>query len=215
MQDSIKDNNEWFLARIAPDRGGYLGELRAFAEKEGVPIFGEEVENFLRFFLPVLCPSRILELGTAIGYSASVMAAVLLEATITTVEIDPDRAVSARTHFQNQDLESRIRLVVEDAEAFMRNDEGIYDFIFVDAAKGQYEKYLKRALALLAPGGVIAMDNVLFHGMLASKELYVRRKVTIVKRLKRMLYDILREEGIVADILPIDDGLLLIRREYE
>ncbi len=203
---------EDYLARLYPKDEGYLGTLRTFAEGEDVPIVDVQVENFLRFFLPLLKPNRILELGTAVGYSASLMARAVPEAKITTVELDPDRAISARTHFQNQKLEERVRLVVGDAAEFIQNDTGLYDFIFIDAAKGQYEIYLRQSLRHLHPGGVICMDNVLFHGMLASKKLFKRRKITIVKRLKRLLYEVLRAENLSSSVLPIGDGLLLIRR---
>ena len=203
---------EDYLAQLFPEPTGYLKDLRAFAEAEGVPIIDAQVENFLNFFLPLLGAKTILELGTAVGYSASMMARALPDAKITTVELDADRAINARTHFQNQDLEKRIHLVVGDAELFIQQDRGRYDFIFIDAAKGQYEIYLKESLRLLAPGGVILMDNVLFHGMLASKKLFKRRKITIVKRLKRLLHRVLHSENLSATVLPIGDGLLLIRR---
>ena len=203
---------EDYLAQLFPEPTGYLKDLRAFAEAEGVPIIDAQVENFLNFFLPLLGAKTILELGTAVGYSASMMARALPDAEITTVELDADRAINARTHFQNQDLEKRIHLVVGDAELFIQQDNGRYDFIFIDAAKGQYETYLKESLRLLAPGGVILMDNVLFHGMLASKKLFKRRKITIVKRLTRLLHRVLHSENLSATVLPIGDGLLLIRR---
>lgn len=203
---------EDYLARLFPEQEGYLGELRAFAEDEGIPIVDRQVENFLQFFLALLAPKKILELGTAVGYSASLMARAVDDAEITTVELDPDRAINARTHFQNQHLEERIHLVVGDGRDFIQRDEDLYDFIFIDAAKGQYEIFLKESLRRLAPGGVIVMDNVLFHGMLASKQLFKRRKITIVKRLKHMLHAVLRAENLSATVLPIGDGLLLVRR---
>ena len=203
---------EDYLAQLFPEQVAYLGELRAFAEEEGIPIVDRQVENFLQFFLALLAPKKILELGTAIGYSASLMASAVEGAEITTVELDPDRAINARTHFQNQHLEERIRLIVGDARDFIHTDEEFYDFIFIDAAKVQYEIFLKESLRRLAPGGVIVMDNVLFHGMLASKKLYKRRKITIVKRLKRLLYKVLRADNLSATVLPIGDGLLLVRR---
>ena len=203
---------EDYLAQLFPEPTGYLKDLRIFAEAEGVPIIDVQVENFLNFLLPLLKAKTILELGTAVGYSASMMARALPGATITTVELDPDRAINARTHFQNQNLEDRIHLIVADAAEFIQKDEGSYDFIFIDAAKGQYEIYLKESLRRLSPGGVILMDNVLFHGMLASKKLFKRRKITIVKRLKRLLYRVLRADNLSATVLPVGDGLLLIRR---
>lgn len=203
---------EDYLAQLFPEPTGYLKDLRVFAEAEGVPIIDVQVENFLNFFLPLLGAKTILELGTAVGYSASMMARALPDSEITTVELDPDRAINARTHFQNQHLEDRIHLIVGDAEEFIQKDRGTYDFIFIDAAKGQYEIYLKESLRRLSSGGVILMDNVLFHGMVASKKLFKRRKITIVKRLKRLLHRVLHAENVSATVLPIGDGLLLIRR---
>lgn len=202
---------EDFINDLVPEKDGYLKDMRTFAEEEEVPIIDRQVENYLSFFLSVLKPATILELGTAIGYSASVMAQAT-DAHITTVELDPDRAVNARTHFQNQNLEERVQLIVGDAADFIAKDEGSYDFIFIDAAKGQYEVYLEKCLKLLNRDGIICMDNVLFHGMLASKALFKRRKITIVKRLKRMLHTVFQSEELSVNLLPIGDGVLMIRR---
>lgn len=202
---------EDFINDLVPEKDGYLKDMRTFAEEEEVPIIDRQVENYLSFFLSVLKPATILELGTAIGYSASVMAQAT-DAHITTVELDPDRAVNARTHFQNQNLEERVQLIVGDAADFIAKDEGSYDFIFIDAAKGQYEVYLEKCLKLLNRDGIICMDNVLFHGMLASKVLFKRRKITIVKRLKRMLHTVFQSEELSVNLIPIGDGVLMIRR---
>lgn len=202
---------EDFINDLVPEKDGYLKDMRTFAEEEEVPIIDRQVENYLSFFLSVLNPATILELGTAIGYSALVMAQAT-DAYITTVELDPDRAVNARTHFQNQNLEERVQLIVGDAADFIEKDEGSYDFIFIDAAKGQYEVYLEKCLKLLNRDGIICMDNVLFHGMLASKELFKRRKITIVKRLKRMLHTVFQSEELSVNLIPIGDGVLMIRR---
>lgn len=202
---------EDFINDLVPEKDGYLKDMRTFAEEEEVPIIDRQVENYISFFLTVLNPATILELGTAIGYSASVMAQAT-DAHITTVELDPDRAVNARTHFQNQNLEERVQLIVGDAADFIAKDEGSYDFIFIDAAKGQYEVYLEKCLKLLNRDGIICMDNVLFHGMLASKALFKRRKITIVKRLKRMLHTVFQSEELSVNLIPIGDGVLMIRR---
>ena len=203
-----------FLNELVPEKDNYLKEMRRFAEEEEVPIIDRQVENYLAFFLSVLKPRTILELGTAIGYSASVMARAT-NAVITTVELDPVRAINARTHLQNQHLEERVHLIVGDAAEFITKDQGSYDFIFIDAAKGQYEVYLKECLRLLNEDGVICMDNVLFHGMLASKALFKRRKITIVKRLKRMLHTVFQSDELSVNLLPVGDGVLMIRRLNE
>lgn len=205
---------EEFLNELVPEKDNYLKEMRRFAEEEEVPIIDRQVENYLAFFLSVLKPRTILELGTAIGYSASVMARAT-NAVITTVELDPVRAINARTHLQNQHLEDRVDLIVGDAAEFITKDRGSYDFIFIDAAKGQYEVYLKECLRLLNEDGVICMDNVLFHGMLASKALFKRRKITIVKRLKRMLHTVFQSDDLSVNLLPVGDGVLMIRRLNE
>ena len=205
---------EEFLNELVPEKDNYLKEMRRFAEEEEVPIIDRQVENYLAFFLSVLKPRAILELGTAIGYSASVMARAT-NAVITTVELDPVRAINARTHLQNQHLEDRVNLIVGDAAEFITKDRGSYDFIFIDAAKGQYEVYLKECLRLLNEDGVICMDNVLFHGMLASKALFKRRKITIVKRLKRMLHTVFQSDELSVNLLPVGDGVLMIRRLNE
>ena len=212
--DTTEPFIEEFLNELVPEKDNYLKEMRRFAEEEEVPIIDRQVENYLAFFLSVLKPRTILELGTAIGYSASVMARAT-NAVITTVELDSVRAINARTHLQNQHLEDRVDLIVGDAAEFITKDRGSYDFIFIDAAKGQYEVYLKECLRLLNEDGVICMDNVLFHGMLASKALFKRRKITIVKRLKRMLHTVFQSDELSVNLLPVGDGVLMIRRLNE
>ncbi|MDO5301589.1 MAG: O-methyltransferase [Tissierellia bacterium] len=203
---------ENYLREISPPGDEDLQELRAFGEGEDFPILKPETESFFRFLLPSIRPKRILELGTAMGYSALVFHRAAPESQIDTVEIQPEMAIFARTNIQNHHLEDKIHLHIGDAAQYLKEAEGPYDLIFVDAAKAQIPNYVAAALPLLSEEGWMVVDNVLYHGMIASKRFFEHRKITIVKRLRKFLPQILAREDVHATVLPIGDGLLLIRK---
>ncbi|MCD1147170.1 O-methyltransferase [Peptoniphilus sp. KCTC 25270] len=215
MSNVVEKYIEEYLEEILPSQDEYLEKMRAIAEEDAVPIVEREIAEFLQFFLGTIRPQKILELGTAIGYSASLMAKTLPEAKIDTVEIMPEMAIMARTHFHNQGIEDQVQLHVMDAMDFVKETKETYDFIFVDAAKGQYEEYFQYGMEHLSKDGVMLLDNVLFHGMIANEELFVRRKVTIVKRMRKFLPEVLKDKRYKASLLPVADGILLVRRNHE
>lgn len=215
MTNIVHSYIEKYLDSIYPKENKYMSRLRTLAEEDGVPIVDRQVGEFLKILLHLTKPDSILELGTAVGYSASLFAQTLSDVYIDTVEINPDMAIMARTNFHNLSLENRIRLHVCDALDFLKKDERFYDFIFIDAAKGQYQEFFDLSLERLDKNGLIVIDNVLFHGMIASNEYAVRRKITIIKRLRNFLPEILSDERFDSSLLPIGDGLLLVRRKDE
>lgn len=215
MTNIVEPYIEEYLNEIYPKEDAYLSKLREIAVEDSVPIIDRQVGEHIKLLLKLTKPKSILELGTAIGYSASLMAKTLMDVKIDTVEIQPTMAVMARTNFHNQKLEDRISLHVCDAIKYLQETNKKYDFIFIDAAKGQYEEFFELSLGCLEKDGLIVMDNVLFHGMIASNEYAIRRKVTIIKRLRRFLPEILSSDKFDSSLLPIGDGLLLIRRKDE
>ena len=185
-----------------------LGELEEKAKQERIPIIRHEMLDFLHVFLELKKPESILEAGTGTGFSASFFAsATEAGSRITTIEKDPGRAERARENFRYLGYDQKITLIEGDVLEIFHELEGPYDFIFMDAAKGQYINLLPDVLRLLAPGGILISDNVLQEGdMLESHYLVERRNRTICKRMREYLYALKHTPELITTIVPIGDG---------
>lgn len=182
-----------------------------------VPIIRKETQSFLKTLLLIHRPRRVLEIGTAVGFSALLMSAYLpKEGHITTVENYEKRIPIARENFRHCGKEEQIRLIQGDALAVMKELEGPFDFIFMDAAKGQYVYYLPEAVRLLTPGGVLMSDNVLQDGdVLESRFAVERRNRTIHSRMREYLYELKHHQLLQTSILPLGDGVALSVKQIE
>ena len=190
--------------------------MSQYAEENHVPIVERESEEFINFLISMKKPKKILELGTAIGYSSISFAKrnKCIEK-IDSVELKEEMVEIARRNISDVGLDGIIHVYNSDAYDFLVDLEEKYDLIFIDAAKGQYEKYFDSALKNLNEKGIILCDNVLFKGMIAEDSLVKRRKITIVKRLRKFLKDISSDERFISSVVPIGDGILLVRRKDE
>ena len=197
-----------FINSLEPDTDPFLAGLEQEAVREGIPVIRHEMISFLRVFLEMKHPSRILEVGTAVGFSALVMAVFSgPECRITTIERDPERAGAARKNFTECAAGGKITLLEGDAEDILSRLDPSYDLIFMDAAKGQYIHFLDDVKRLLSPGGVLISDNVLQEGdLLESRFLVERRSRTIYKRMREYLYSLKHDPVFVTSIIPIADG---------
>ncbi len=199
------------------DRGhGQLCDRIAREAREAfVPIIRKETAAFLKTMIASVKPMKILEVGTAVGYSALLMAQVMPKgAHITTIEKYEPRILLARAHFKEAGMEQRITLIEGDAGEILDGLAETYDFIFMDAAKGQYIHWLPRIMDLLAPGGVLFSDNVLQDGNIVESRFAVeRRDRTIHSRMREYLYTLKHMEELETSIIPIGDGVTLsVRR---
>lgn len=197
-----------FINSLEPDTDPFLAGLEQEAVREGIPVIRHEMISFLRVFLEMKHPSRILEVGTAVGFSALVMAVFSgPECRITTIERDPERAGAARKNFTGCAAGGKVTLLEGDAEDILSRLDPSYDLIFMDAAKGQYIHFLDDVKRLLSPGGVLISDNVLQEGdLLESRFLVERRSRTIYKRMREYLYSLKHDPVFVTSIIPIADG---------
>lgn len=201
------------LDRGLPDK---LKELETEAKESGVPIIRPQMQSLMRVLLSLQKPMRILEVGTAIGFSALLMAEYVPEgAHITTIEKYEKRIPIARENFIKFNRDKDITLLEGDATEILRELTGPYDFIFMDAAKGQYINFLPDILRLLTPGGVLLSDNVLQDGnVIESRFAVVRRDRTIHSRMRDYLYELKHNDELVTDILPVGDGVTIsVKRE--
>ena len=176
-----------------------------------VPIIRKETQSFLKVLLMMHRPLRILEVGTAVGFSAILMSEYMPEdGHITTIENYEKRIPIARENFERAGKEDKITLIQGDALEVMKELSGPYDFIFMDAAKGQYIHYMPEVLRLLSKGGVLMSDNVLQDGdIIESRFAVERRNRTIHGRMREYLYELKHHEQLQTSIIPLGDGVAL------
>jgi len=186
---------------------GILKELEQYAMEHGVPIIQPEVARMLSVIIRIHKPEKVLEVGTAIGYSAITIAGVLGEkGLIDTVEISEEKAILANDNIYRAGLKHRINIIVGDAADVLKCLDKNYDMIFMDAAKGQYPDLLPECLRMLNSGGVLISDNILFKG-LTAKEQVKRKNRTISNRLKQYLSELCNHPDLETSIIPIGDGV--------
>ena len=176
-----------------------------------VPIIRKETQSFLKVMMLMNRPARVLEVGTAVGFSAILMSEYLPEGShITTIENYEKRIPIARNNFKRAGKEEQITLIEGDALEVMKTLEGPYDFIFMDAAKGQYIHYMPEAVRLLSDGGILMSDNVLQDGdIIESRFAVERRNRTIHSRMRDYLYELKHSDVLETSIIPLGDGVAL------
>ena len=189
----------------------YLEEIEKYAKLTDVPIIRKEMQSFLRFLLTMQKPKRILEVGTAIGFSALLMGEYTTnDCKITTIEKYEKRIPIAQDNFRKHDKANKITLIEGDAINVLEELEGTFDLIFMDAAKGQYIHFMPDILRLLAQGGLLVSDNVLQDGdIIESRYIITRRNRTIHSRMREYLFELTHHEALETTILPIGDGITL------
>ena len=201
-----------FLESLIPKRSKFLTELReksARAESYA-PIIEPQAEQLLITMLAACKPRRVLEIGTAVGYSAILMAENLPEnSEIITVERYKKHAEIAVDNVFAVGREKQIRVIEGEAAEVLSWLDGEFDFIFLDAAKGQYLQFMPDILRLLKSGGILFSDDILYKGMVEDDDAVVRRKITIVKRLRAYLEAIMNHPVLTTAVIPIGDGVAI------
>lgn len=189
----------------------FLEKLEKRAKEDFVPIIRREMQSFLKVFLAMQQPKTVLEVGTAIGFSAILMCENLLaDSHVTTIENYEKRIPVAKENFIRSGYADRITLLNGDAAQILKELEGPYDFIFMDAAKGQYIHFLPEVLRLMRPGSVLISDNVLQDGDIIESHFAVeRRNRTIHKRMREYLYALKHDQRLVTSIIPLGDGITI------
>lgn len=202
INEHVKD----YISSLETDSSDALLRLEKEAAAAHVPIIRRDSQSLLRFLMKTRKPEHILEIGTAVGFSTLYMYEYAPEtAQITTVEKVEMRLREARKNLAGY---SRIKLIEGDAAKGLKELEPGYDFIFLDAAKGQYMTFLPDILRILTPGGMLVTDNVLQEGSLAeSKFTVTRRDRTIHMRMREYLHAIMHSEELDTVILPVGDGM--------
>ena len=205
------DDMNSFLRTIHPMYDGVLGEIQKEANKANVPIVPLETARLLSVLLSIQKPKHVLEIGTAVGFSAGLMSRYLQPGgTVTTIDRFEVMLKDARPNIQRMGLEDTITILEGDAADILPTLNGPYDVIFLDAAKGQYHSFLPHCLRLMPVGGLLIVDDVLQGGTIAQTRFSVpRRQRTIHKRLRAFLWDITHNDALETSILPVGDGVAL------
>lgn len=205
---------EGYVEKLINDRSPLLREMEAFARVHHVPIMDLTGSEVLLSLLAMQRPTRILEVGTAIGYSAIRMAELLPDAEIVTIERNARRFEEATEFINRSDVRDRITLVHGDAVELIGTIEGEFDAVFIDAAKGQYQKFFDGYGALVPIGGTIYSDNLFLRGDVLLEDVSVldRRRRRLVRLVKQFTEQLMARTDYHTAILPLGDGLAISRK---
>lgn len=210
----VSDRMTTFINSLDPGNPEYLDRLEEEAIADFVPIIRKDMQAFLKFMMRLCKPKNILEVGTAVGFSALLMSEYAPKAHITTIENYEKRIPIARDNIAKAGKSASIDLIPGDATEILPTLTDTYDFIFMDAAKGQYINFLPEIMRLLSKGGILVSDNVLQDGdIIESRFAVVRRDRTIHTRMREYLYTLKHMEGVSTVILPVGDGITVTVKE--
>lgn len=214
----VNDRIVTYIHSLESPNSEILEKIEKQAHIDKVPIIRKEMESFLKVMLTIKKPKRILELGTAVGYSAILMSECIDEdATITTIESYDKRISVARENIAIAEKENVIELLEGDAMKIMPTlGSNQFDFVFMDAAKAQYIYFLPEVLRLMKYGAVLVTDNVLQEGdLIESKYVVRRRDRTIHKRMREYMETVKNHPMLETSIVPIGDGITISVKSYK
>jgi len=205
---------ERYLETLLGERDPLLQEMEEQALKETIPVVTPMVGNFLNLLVHTSKAQAILEIGTAIGYSTIWLAraAGKTGGHVTTIDMNKDRSARALKYFERAGLHDCITLLEGNARKILPTLESTFDFVFIDAAKGEYLEYLNLIYPLIAPGGLLVVDNVLFRGWVVPGSDFVPKYDRMVGGLRLFLEDLCHNSDFSTTVLPFGDGVSVSRR---
>ena len=182
---------------------------RADALSRGIPVADEETLNFLLLTLAMSNPTRILEIGTAVGLSGVAMLKACPNARLTTIELEEERLEEAKENFAHFGLSSRVNAYLGDAGEILTMMDGEFDFVFLDGPKAQYEKYLFDLKRLMKKGAILFADDVLLYGWVSGEEPTPQKRHSIVDKIRQYLEVITNDKDFITSVLNVGDGVAL------
>ncbi len=215
MGDIVNNfTREFLLKNINLDLSDELKEIERYCFKQGIPLIDKEIQNLINMLFLIKPPKRILEFGTAVGFSSIFMYEQLKgNVFITTMERDLNRICIAKKNFEKFNCLSKIEIIEGDCLENVKRLHCKYDFIFVDSSKAHYGKLFYSCIQNLSKDGIILFDNVLYKGMVISDELIKKRSKTIVKNMRCFIQDLTKDRNFSTLLLPIGDGIMILRRK--
>lgn len=190
-----------------------LAEMQMLAKEQGFSVIRDGTASLITTLLVAKQPQKILEIGTSIGYSTVIMSRAAKGATIRTIEYDVDTMQKAKTFVERAVPNHHVEFICADAGDVLHYMDDAFDVIYLDGPKAQYISYLSDCIRLLKKGGMLLCDDVLFYGMVASDDLIIKRRRTIVKRLREFNHAICTSKELSSTVLPIGNGFSVsIRR---
>jgi predicted O-methyltransferase YrrM len=213
----IPENIVTFMQELLPQRPPLFAEIEKECAKDYIPLVEPEVGQLLQVLLGAKQAKRVLEIGTGIGYSTLWLALAPNKEKhhITTVEIDKERYERACYYFKKAGVSSKVTPILGDAHEIIPQLEDTFDFVFMDAAKGQYPGFFHKVWPLLEPGGVLVIDNILLNGWVVEMYWPERRKKTMVCRVRELLEMLKDHSGLLTTILPLGDGVSVSVRKMK
>ena len=203
-----------YLRSLIKENTGILKELEDRALKEYIPIISPEVAQLIRLIAEISGAEKILEVGSAIGYSSMVFANFSDKMQVVTIEMDEERAAEAEENIKIGGFDKKITLIKGNALTVLDQITESFDLIFVDAAKGQYNNFLPKCLKLLKPRGILVSDNILYRGTVAQTGFIPRKHRTIIVNMKEYLKTLSENENLTTSIIPIGDGVAVSLKKY-
>ncbi len=202
---------EHYLKSLIHEEDPEISQFRQICEASQIPIIHEEVGQLIKFLIRLTGASRILEIGTAVGFSSIFMSKIIHnpKGYITTIERNPKMVSQAIENFKSYTCPTPIEFLQGQAEDLIEQLDQAYDILFLDGAKSKYRLIYEKAGHLLRPGGLIIADNVLHKGMTATDDLVVRRQRTIVRNMREFLDYLSHDKQFETTILPMGDGVAL------
>jgi Predicted O-methyltransferase len=192
---------------------GEIAEVLNFAKENNIPVIPHETVLYFQILLNLLKPKRILEIGTAIGFSALMMAKEVPEAEIVTIDRNPEMIELAKKNLAKYDHRQQITLKEGDAADVLKELSGSFDIVFMDSAKSKYVEFLPFALDLLSENGVILMDDIFQAGEILLPIMEIKRSQRALERGLRKLFDeVFDNPKYMTSVLPLGDGLLMIKK---
>ncbi|MDW7675836.1 MAG: O-methyltransferase [Bacillota bacterium] len=204
-----------YLRALIPESQGILKELEEEAERDKVPIIQPEVAQLLETLIMTHQSKKVLEIGTAIGYSTIRFAGAVapFDGQVVTIELQDRMRQRALKNISRAGYDQFVTSFLGDAREVIPLElahlKANFDFIFIDAAKGQYVEFFKLCLPLLAPGGLLVADNVLYKGWVVPDAIFPRRQKTLITRLRTLLRELFNREDFKSTLLPMGDGVLV------
>jgi predicted O-methyltransferase YrrM len=205
------EKNQAYLLNLLDYNSTNIEELRAYAEENDVPIVDRMTLEMIKQIIRIHKPTKILEIGTAIGYSSMQFAAIDPQIQVTTIERNEQMQAQASSNFERFNFQQQIQMIKGDAlEQFDTVKNQTFDMIFIDAAKAQSKKFFELYTPLLKQNGVVITDNVLYHDFVADIDVVRNRNVKqMVKKIQKYNEWLIQNDSFTTNFLNIDDGLAI------